>query len=163
MKTEIIRLDALLEAEQGFRRELNLDPSDTCTRLLLASCLFVQAVHAAGRDCLTAAGPEVDSNAPCEPGEPEAAISNSEAERLLKDCLRQTTVVMYLSRDEQERNEVELLQKLIGMAAANGAVDAPAEDARRCLLQMTRAIARSAGDLPRCKSKRRRIPITRAE
>jgi hypothetical protein len=142
-----IELEALLRAEQMYRHALMNDPGDTAVRLRLAWCLFVQAVHQAGRESILGSKEMQriwsDGVAPCSGDGYEKNV-----DQLLRDCMRQSATVRQLTRNEREKSDVELIQSLVGLAGAEQwAVDADEEAARR-LYDMTRAMMMETGGMP---------------
>src|SRR5436190_24346001 len=105
-------MDALRRAESIYRHTLLIEPGDTAFRLRLAWCLFIQAVHQAGRESIL-------DTVECEYGglnglTPE--LSNGiekSVDELLKDCVRQTTTVRQLTLKERDRSDAELLLSLV--------------------------------------------------
>ena len=132
-------MEELRRAESSYRECLVSDPADTATRLRLAWCLFVQAVHQAGRESILETisfdGPGSDLL----PGVIRS-IQETDVDHLLQDCLRQTTTVMQLTRRPHERSDVEMLQLLVKLAGAEQwAADADREATMR-LRDITKAL-----------------------
>jgi hypothetical protein len=134
-----IKIEALRRAECSYRDTLTTDPADTGTRLRLAWCLFVQAVHQAGRESILETITCESVGAEVLPGVIRS-IQETDVDHLLQDCLRQTTTVMQLSRRPHERTDVEMLQLLVKLAGAEQwAADADKEAHLR-LRDITKAL-----------------------
>jgi hypothetical protein len=134
-----IKIEALRRAECSYRDTLVTDPADTGTRLRLAWCLFVQAVHQAGRESILEAITRDGERSDLLPGVIRS-IQETDVDHLLQDCLRQTTTVMQLSRRPHERTDVEMLQMLVKLAGAEKwAADADKEALMR-LRDITKAL-----------------------
>ena len=157
-----IRLDALKTAEAAYRTQLASDPCDTHARMKLAWCLFVQAVHAAGRESLFHQGHE--GSAPVDERLPHLleSIRENDVDHLLRDCLRQTTAVLHLSKEQRERTDVEMLQTLIGMAGAERWTHDTSREADRCLYNIARAIIQD-GVETRPRRTMRRLNLSRPD
>jgi len=155
-----IRIDALKTAESGYRNQLASDPCDTQARVKLAWCLFVQAVHAAGRESLFHEVHEYSE--PVDERLPNIidAIRENDVDHLLRDCLRQTTAVLHLSKEQRDRTDVEMLQTLIGMAGAERWTHDTSREADRCLYNIARAIIHDGTEV-RPRSSMRRFSLAR--
>ena len=157
-----IRIDALQTAESAYRNQLASDPCDTQARVKLAWCLFVQAVHAAGRESLFHEVHEgsvrVDERLP----RVIEAIRENDVDHLLRDCLRQTTAVIHLSKEQRDRTDVEMLQTLIGMAGAERWTYDTSREADRCLYNIARAIIQDGTDV-RPRRSMRRLSLARPD
>ena len=162
-QAELIKIDAIRRAEQVYRSDLVNDPADTSTRIKLAWCLFVEAIHAAGRESVLRDLSECERKSHEDLETAVRAIQDSAVDHLLSDCLRQTTAVMHLSREDRERTDMELLQMLINLAGAEHSTAGTAEEARRCLNDITRAIVGESEETFRPRSGLRRIPVYRSK
>lgn len=91
------------------------------------------------------------------------AIQDTAVCHLLTDCLRQTTAVLHLSRDEAERSDVETLQTLIRLAGAESLTSEPAKEAERCLHDITRAIVMESNPPIPARRTLRRIPLSHSD
>ncbi len=134
-----IKIEALRRAEFLYRDTLVADPADTGTRLRLAWCLFVQAMHQAGRESILETITCDSEGADLLPGVIQS-IQETDVDHLLQDCLRQTTTVMQLSRRPHERTDVEMLQMLVKLAGAEQWADDADKEAHLRLRDITKAL-----------------------
>ena len=156
-----IKMEALKRAESAYRTSLVSDPADTAARLRLAWCLFVQAVHQAGRESILDSIHSTGSESEAMRGVIRS-IQETDVDHLLQDCLRQTTTVMQLTRRPHERTDVEMLQMLVKLAGAEEwAADADREAASR-LRDITQALVNDT-DLSRPRGASIRLKPCRAE
>src|SRR3712207_1101837 len=111
---------ALREAERGYRLRLTDEPGDMVTRVSLAWCLFLQAMHQAGQENTLAV---LDETAGGRPAPLNGRTSRDhETRRLLQDCLRQAMIVRHLSRSAEERSEMERLQSWVRLSGGREAL-----------------------------------------
>ena len=150
------------DLESSYRDDLIRDPSDTRARLRLSWCLFVQAVHAAGRESLLKEMSETDRDLSERLPQFLLSLSGDQVDGLLRDCLRQTTAVMHLSRDQSERSDVEVLHTLIKLAGAEHCAVGQAREADLCLYELTRAIVMDSSG-PRMHAGLRRVRVSQSE
>ena len=159
MNAHSINIDAVRTAERVYRSCLIDEPADTSIRLKLAWCLLIQAAHADGRQTILQQGH-------CGTMTSSQSMRTREYEDvgyLLEDCLRQTTAVLHLSRDASERADVEVLQNLIGIAAADAEQNPVLEESKRRIREITHAIVADsyAAGLPP-KPRFRRVGVRRS-
>jgi hypothetical protein len=116
------------------------EPDDMGARVGLAWCLFMQALHQAGRENLLTALVTKEE----EREEPVSAILqsvlNTESLDLLKGCLQQAITVRQLSPREEERREVEKLQELAKLAGAEQEVREAEVEGLKILMELTQAV-----------------------
>ena len=156
MSAHSINIDAIRGAERVYRSCLIDEPADTSTRLKLAWCLLIRAVHADGRQAILQNGMPAPFEAPI------GCDTSENVGNLLEDCLRQTTAVLHLSREETERADVEMLQNLIEIAAADAEENLVLEESRRRIREITHAIVADARAAHRpIKPRFRRVRIRR--
>lgn len=149
-----IEIDALIQAESLYRHALLSEAADTAVRLRLAWCLFVQAVHEAGRESMLAAiCLETDAAETLRTNSGKA--KNRSVEQLLKDCLRQSTMVGQLSNSPRERAEAEMLQSLVGLCGAEKWKNDADIEANRRLYNVTRALLSESGSFSKQSSLKR--------
>ena len=155
MNAHLINIDAIRSAERVYRSCLIDEPADTSIRLKLAWCLLIQAVHADGRQSILQDGPESALG--------HGVQEDEEIGNLLEDCLRQTTAVLHLSREESERADVEVLQNLIEIAAADAEQNLVLEESRRRIREITHAIVSDSFAAVRpLKPRFRRVRVRRS-
>ncbi len=135
-----IDIDALKRAERAYRNSLAGEPGDTAVRLRLAWCLFVQAVHQAGRESMLHQVEGPDGRLADQLPAILNARHDTQVDTLLKDCLHQTTIVLQLTREDRERTDVELLQALITLAGADQLTAEARQQASRRLSHITQAL-----------------------
>lgn len=170
----VVEPEALSRAEAVYRQHLIHEPDDTVARLSLAWCLFMQALHQAGRESVLGvgsmvveplAGPsEVREGAGSRPicdgpafsgmrtGAAELDVNDPEARNFLLDCLRQTTAVVHLSRSAQDRRDVERLRALVRLCNGDEVMSAAEAEA----VEILDGIAREMGR-PRRAARLRRL------
>lgn len=134
----MIRVDALKQIEGLNRKRLAAEPADLVARARLAWCLFMQALYQAGLDA------EVLSRVPtpADTSPARAAGRTQEAERLLRECARQTVTVRLLSPDPREQSDMEKLQSLVRLSGAGPELAAAEEDGTRIMAEVTTEILR---------------------
>lgn len=158
MSPHTINIEAIRGAERVYRSCLIEEPADTATRLRLAWCLLIQAVHADGRQSSLRGASE--GTAQFE-SDPQGTVP-VEVGILLEDCLRQTTAVMHLSRNEVEHADVRMLQNLINIAAADAEENPVMEESRRRIREITHAIVNDSCGLREPQRPRfRRVRVRR--
>ena len=131
--SRLFDLCALQTAEVNYREHLLSQPDNLATRLSLAWCLFIQALHQSGHEAAImynglayeqALVPSVASD--------HMVAERRNAQSLLHDCLQQTYIVKHLSTNDEDRTGVERLQVLVELAGAQEpATYAEAESLRR--------------------------------
>jgi hypothetical protein len=147
-----VSIEMLRVEERGHRRRVDHDPMDTCSRMNLAWCLFVQAMHQAGGENALANLQETGAVSECRRG---ASIRlDCDAEHLLRECLRQMSAVCELSRDPGDMADVERLRYLVVVSGAEAAMREADEEAARLLAGMGRAVV-SAPVVERSNHRRR--------
>src|SRR5438105_8952993 len=92
-----VSIDQLKTQERGYRRQIDHEPMDMCARANLAWCLFLQAMHQAGRENLLALLQE-RGDLPEHPLEGGFRLDR-DAQHLLRECLVAMRAVYDLSRD----------------------------------------------------------------
>jgi hypothetical protein len=138
----IVEPEALARAEFVYRQHLAHEPDDAVARLSLAWCLFMQALHQAGRESALAGTPRDERGGEEFPLQP---VVNVQARQVLLDCLRQTTAVTHLSRRAQDHRDVEKLRALVRLC--NG--DAVMSEAEAEAVQILEQLARETSQIPR--------------
>ncbi len=144
VRESIFNLDGLKQAESGFRERLAAQPDDMRTRVNLAWCLFIRALHQAGQESMLAALAAAEH-----PGEPvsvgRAKITfDTNSEELIQDSLRQAFTVRQLSMQSEECSAAEQLQALVRLSGGAEAVCTAAEDAVRILAEITWEVIQGA-------------------
>jgi hypothetical protein len=127
------------EMETNYKRQLAEDPANMEIREDLAWCLFMHALHEAGRESLlesiTAAVNESDRNAVFD----EVRLMDQKAYQLLRACLLETFTILQLS--PQTQRDVTKLHTLIRLSGADQAFHDAEDDASRILSRLSRDIA----------------------
>jgi len=139
----VVEPEALSRAEAVYRQHLTHEPQDTVARLSLAWCLFMQALHQAGRE--SALGRVPVAPVPLPPPQESPSAVDPEARQFLLDCLRQTTAVVHLSQSAQDRRDVEKLRALVRLCNGDEVMSAAEAEAVRILDEITREISHSPG------------------
>lgn len=108
--------EALRRVENFCRSRILQDPCDTLPRGTLAWCLFLQALHQAGRESVLNLLPDLTlwPEGEQEPFEPQ---SERGAEQLLAECLRLTEIALSLTEPGELRTEMERLRSLARLSA----------------------------------------------
>jgi hypothetical protein len=152
----LLEVDSLKRVEHLYRTRLTSEPTDMIARVSLAWCLFMQALHRAGQESvlqqIVAAGETAD---------PERRVSDGRegSSDLLRDCLRQAIMVIQLSPDQGDREDVERLHALVKLSGGDRALSEASEEAARILTDMTREILAQPAQSPRrLRRLRRRTP-----
>ena len=143
LQESIFNLDGLKQAETGFREQLAACPDDMKTRVNLAWCLFIRALHQAGQESMLAI-----LSAPANPGEPVSEgqtgmTFETNSEELIRDSLRQAFTVRQLSMHSEESSAAEQLQNLVRLSGGENAVLMAAESAVRVLAEITWEVTRA--------------------
>ncbi len=129
----------LQSLESGYQRQLTEDPANLEVRLDLAWCLFMHALHEAGRESLLASlakgGPDADRGSLYK----EIGLYEQNAYRILKGCLRETFTVLQLSPTTPQ--EVAKLHVLIRLSGADQAFSEAEDEAMKILARLGRDIA----------------------
>jgi hypothetical protein len=136
-----IDIGAVHHIELACRDQLEHTPENCEARLRLAWCLFLEAVHEAGRvRGVSAVVREMkDRGAQARaPGEPVR-----EPDRLLRECLKHATAVRQLSPDPNDHVMVEQIRTLLVESGQGDAVRAAQAEGDRILKELTDAILRS--------------------
>jgi hypothetical protein len=133
---EVFDPDALQRLERRYRRHLAKKPEDMGARINLAWCLFMQALHQAGRESILRTAREVDEGADSQRGGRLSAVLNADALQLLKACLQQMHTVQQLSLQARDRVDVEKLQALIRLSGGERAVAEAEQETLRALVTL---------------------------
>src|SRR5688572_7910021 len=100
----VIQTEPLAQAEAVYRRRLTNEPDDMAARVNLAWCLFMQALHEAGRESAMANG--LQSGGTSMNSDPRDGHRVSPSHAVLLECLRQTNMVAHLSQSDQDHRDV---------------------------------------------------------
>jgi hypothetical protein len=133
-------IDVLIHMEQIYTSRLQKDPADMDSRLSLAWCLFMQALHQAGRESIPVPRTTEGLEAELELGDHILSHLERESSALLQDCLTQTFTVMQLSSKACNQQDVAKLQELVRLTGAREAVLKAEDEALRFLANLTRDI-----------------------
>ena len=125
--------DILQHVEKTYRSRLSEDAGDTTARTYLAWCLFMQALHEAGKE--NALMTLLPHDLPCAP-----VRLKSDVQQILKECLHQAFTVKQLSRRPQDRLEAETLETLIRLAGEGETVAEAEGETGRILSDLMHAI-----------------------
>jgi hypothetical protein len=138
----VFHVETLKRVETVYRRQLQHDPADMVSRLSLAWCLFIQALHKAGQEsALTTLGEPGDC---CSAPSAENPAREQDAQQLLRDCLRQTIMIMQLSPDTRDQSDVRRLRALVKLSGAEQLLSEAEADATRLLQDVAAEIFRDA-------------------
>jgi len=142
--SKVVDLSPVQRVENLYRQRLLEDPCDTLARNRLAWCLFMQALHQAGRESVQSRVPSTEAMEQAADWNCAAASPEREAEDLLRDCLRQASTVLVLSQSQQEHQDVENLQGLARLSC--GAL--PGGQAEGWVEQILERLARDVVEPP---------------
>jgi len=131
----------LAKLEISYRLRLLEDPTDMNARVSLAWCLFLQAAHQAGQECLLSdflegAGDDRTVNLPVE------TMHHRDANRILRDCLQQAITVSQLSSNEEDLSDIVKIQQLITLSGGEQAIAESEREAAHILAEITREVMR---------------------
>jgi hypothetical protein len=147
-------IERLKTEERGHRSRVDREPLDMHSRMSLAWCLFIQAMHQAGRENLLSVLRE--SGAVDEMPREKTLRLDRDAQHLLRECLKQLCAVCELSRNPNDLSEVERLRYLVTASGAEAALRETDDEASRWMAEMARAVV--AGPIvERTRGRRRRI------
>lgn len=134
-----VSIDQLKNQERGYRRQVDHEPMDMCARANLAWCLFLQAMHQAGRENLLALLHERGED-PYIPSYEGGLRLDRDAQHLLRECLIEMRTVYELSRDPKDIADVDRLRQLVTISGAEAALRDADHEAARWLAEMAQAI-----------------------
>jgi hypothetical protein len=132
-------INTLQQMESRYQLELTEDPANLELRLDLAWCLFMHALHEAGRESLLPSLAGDDRDGDRADMFREIGLFDQKAYRLLKGCLKETFTVLQLSPNTPE--EVAKLHALIRLAGANQAFLEAEDEAMKILARLGRDMA----------------------
>jgi hypothetical protein len=143
----ICDIKTLQQNESRYQLAIMEDPTNLETRLDLAWCLFMHALHEAGRENLQAALVDADLDADRAEVYREIGLYEQKAYQLLKGCLKETFTVLQLS--PQTPQEVAKLHTLIRLSGADKAFTEAEDEAMRILGRLSQdiVVASSSNDL----------------
>lgn len=133
-----VSIDMIKVQERGYRRRVDHEPMDICARVNLAWCLLLEAMHQAGRENLLAVLRERGAVADI-PNDGGFRL-DSDAQNLLRECLKQMCAVCELTRDPRDIAEVERMRYLVTISGAEAALREADDEAARWLMEMAKAI-----------------------
>jgi hypothetical protein len=123
-------------SERVFRERLEKEPDDMNARLSLAWCLFLQALHQAGREsvaqALVARAEETETT-----DDSTHSLLDKNARALLREALQQAAAVRQLSPHPQDSTYMNLLQSLASLSGASQIVSGTEQEADRILSKLT--------------------------
>ena len=111
-------LCALQIAEANYRDELQTHPDNTATRLNLAWCLFMQAVHSSGRE---SACPSADNLPTTHTEKCCKSTDQRSSQALLQECLGHTFMVRNLCIHKKDFQDAARLQALVRLSGLHDA------------------------------------------
>jgi len=140
-----LSVGALESMERGYRSRLSVDPSDDASRLNLAWCLLMQALHADGR---RAGVGEHDTPAGDIRASGESGDLQGSALALLRECLHQSQLASMLSTDVPRRAEIERLRNLIELSGGEQLVRQIENGATGLLAHLVNEVLHPESELP---------------
>lgn len=167
-KTKTIDIENLLTVENRCRQQLGDNPIDMDARLSLAWCLFMQAVHEAGREARLPEEIEAPKNGTAngalngkaaDTGDEGARMAHRPAYHLLRDCLNQTVTILQLSPHLQDQREAQRLQSLANLSGNEQAVLEANREGERIVEELTHDIL-NLSEPARRPIRRRRMDVS---
>lgn len=131
-------IHTLRKIESTYQIQLEVEPSNLDIRLDLAWCLFMQALHEAGRESLRVPLPSNDQDLDRAVLYREIRLFEQKSYTLLKSCLRETFTIMQLSPITPK--EVSKLHTLIRLSGAGEAFAEAEDEAMKVLARIGRDI-----------------------
>lgn len=132
-------IKTLQQMESRYQNEITQDPTNLEVRLDLAWCLFMHALHEAGRENLQAALASGGGEADRVEMFREIGLFEQNAYSLLKGCLKETFTVLQLSPHTPQ--EVAKLHVLIRLVGADQAFLEAEDEAMKILQRLDRDMA----------------------
>ena len=119
MQPTVINMSALRNAEKRYRKSLQTHPDNTSTRLNLAWCLFMQAVHRSGQETVLSNLTEPSTDL-------LKLIANSgpdrDADALVKEFLSHICIAKNLCVENDDVVEATRLHSLVNLSGLQDAV-----------------------------------------
>ena len=134
-------IEILHQKNIQYRQQIREDPGNLELRLGLAWCLFIQALHQAGRESILTGTSAVDEVGAAATVRRSTCLFDQDAYQLLKSSLHETFTVMQLSVDTQGNEDVAKLHALIQLSGANAAFDEAQAEAMRVFTRLLHDIA----------------------